>query len=80
MILHVTNRKGKKQCVWYYRLQIEKRTNSARDATGNKYKRQQRVCVTLKVSNRKDNKHCVWYHRLQMEKKSSSACDTTGYN
>ena len=66
VILHVTNRNDNKQCAGYYRLQIEKTTNSAQDTTSKK--------------NRKDNKQCAaGYYRLQIEKTSNSARDTTGY-
>ena len=59
VMLHVTNRKEKKQCAGYYGLQIEKRTNSVRDTTGYKQKREQAVCVILQVTNRKDNQQCA---------------------
>ena len=35
-MLQVTNRKENKECAGYYRLQIEKKTNSACDTTRNK--------------------------------------------
>ena len=77
VILHVLKTKDNKQCVGYYRFQIEKRTNSACDITRNKNKRQQTVRVILHVTNRKDNKQCVGYYRLQIEKRTNSVCDAT---
>ena len=39
--------------------QMEKTTNSVRDTTRNKEKRQQTVPVILRVTNRKENKQCA---------------------